>query len=138
MGPIRPSSVLAQIDARGELHHNDGGIPIQRTVRAAGGARTAVRLLTVGGAKAREAVCFPALLSRSGRNQRTQFTLEGFIFGECDMSIGLIILIILVLVLLGGFGGIGGRPFYGTGYYGGGGLGIVIVILLILVLTGRL
>jgi Protein of unknown function (DUF3309) len=40
------------------------------------------------------------------------------------MSIGTIILIILILILLGGFGGIGGSPFYGTGYYGGGGLGL--------------
>ncbi len=55
-----------------------------------------------------------------------------------NMSIGTIILIILVLILLGGIGGIGGSPFYGTGYYGGGGLGLVIVILLILVLMGRL
>ena len=39
------------------------------------------------------------------------------------MSIGTIILIILILILLGGVGGIGGSPFYGTGYYGGGGLG---------------
>jgi hypothetical protein len=54
------------------------------------------------------------------------------------MSLGTIILIILVLILLGGVGGIGGSPFYGTGYYGGGGLGLVIVILLILVLMGRL
>jgi len=54
------------------------------------------------------------------------------------MSIGTIILIILVIALLGGFSGIGGGPFYGTGYYGGGGLGLVIVILLILVLLGRL
>jgi hypothetical protein len=54
------------------------------------------------------------------------------------MSIGTIILIILVLILLGGIGGIGGSPFYGTGYYGGGGLGLVIVILLILVLMGRI
>ena len=54
------------------------------------------------------------------------------------MSIWTIILIILVLILLGGIGGIGGSPFYGTGYYGGGGLGLVIVILLILVLMGRL
>jgi hypothetical protein len=54
------------------------------------------------------------------------------------MSIGTILLIILVLVLLGGVGGIGGSPFYGTGYYGGGGLGLVIVILLILVLMGRI
>ena len=54
------------------------------------------------------------------------------------MSLGTILLIILIVVLLGGFSGLGGRPFYGTGYYGGGGLGIVIAILLILVLTGRL
>ena len=54
------------------------------------------------------------------------------------MSIGTIVLIILVLALLGGFSGLGGGPFYGTGYYGGGGLGLVIVILLILVLLGKL
>lgn len=41
------------------------------------------------------------------------------------MSIGTILLIILVIALLGGFSGIGGGPFYGTGYYGGGGLGSV-------------
>jgi hypothetical protein len=58
--------------------------------------------------------------------------------GKEDMSIGTILLIILVLILLGGVGGIGGSPFYGTGYYGGGGLGLVIVILLILVLMGRI
>ena len=46
------------------------------------------------------------------------------------MSLWTIILIILVIALLGGFSGIGGGPFYGTGYYGGGGLGLVIVILL--------
>ena len=40
------------------------------------------------------------------------------------MSIGTIILIILIIALLGGFSGIGGGPFYGTGYYGGGGLGL--------------
>jgi hypothetical protein len=57
---------------------------------------------------------------------------------ESNMSVGTIILIILVIVLLGGFSGLGGGPFYGTGYYGGGGLGLVIVILLILVLLGRL
>jgi hypothetical protein len=44
----------------------------------------------------------------------------------------------LIIILLGGFRGIGGRPFYGTGYYGGGGLGLVIVILLILILLGRI
>ena len=40
------------------------------------------------------------------------------------MSVGTIILIILVIALLGGFSGVGGGPFYGTGYYGGGGLGL--------------
>jgi hypothetical protein len=43
-----------------------------------------------------------------------------------------------VIALLGGFSGIGGGPFYGTTYYGGGGLGLVIAILLILVLLGKL
>jgi len=56
----------------------------------------------------------------------------------CAMSIGTIILIILIIALLGGFSGIGGGPFYGTGYYGGGGLGLVIIVLLILVLMGRI
>jgi Protein of unknown function (DUF3309) len=54
------------------------------------------------------------------------------------MSVGTIILIILVIALLGGFTGIGGGPFYGTGYYGGGGLGTVLIIVLILVLLGKL
>ena len=45
------------------------------------------------------------------------------------MSIGTILVIILIIMLLGGFSGIGGGPFYGTGYYGGGGLGLVLVIL---------
>jgi len=54
------------------------------------------------------------------------------------MSIGSIILIILIIALLGGFTGIGGRPFYGTGYYGGGGLGLVVLVLLILVLLGKI
>ena len=40
------------------------------------------------------------------------------------MSLGTILLIILVVILLGGFSGLGGGPFYGTGYYGGGGLGL--------------
>jgi Protein of unknown function (DUF3309) len=44
------------------------------------------------------------------------------------MSLGTILLIILVIVLLGGFSGLGGGPFYGTGYYGGGGLGLILVI----------
>ena len=54
------------------------------------------------------------------------------------MSVGTILLIVLVIALLGGFSGIGGGPFYGTGYYGGGGLGVVLVIVLILVLLGKL
>jgi hypothetical protein len=54
------------------------------------------------------------------------------------MSIGTLLLIILVIALLGGFTGIGGGPFYGTGYYGGGGLGTVLIIVLILVLLGKL
>ncbi len=54
------------------------------------------------------------------------------------MSLGTILIIVLVIVLLGGFSGLGGGPFYGTGYYGGGGLGLVLVIVLILVLLGRI
>jgi len=54
------------------------------------------------------------------------------------MSLGTILLIILVIALLGGFSGLGGGPFYGTGYYGGGGLGLLLVIVLILVLFGRI
>jgi hypothetical protein len=53
------------------------------------------------------------------------------------MSIGTILLVILVILLLGGFSGIGGSPFYGAGYYGGGGLGLILVIVLVLVLLGR-
>lgn len=50
---------------------------------------------------------------------------------------GLILLIILLLVFCGGFSGLGGGPFYGTGYYGGGGIGLIVVIVLVLVLLGR-
>jgi hypothetical protein len=57
--------------------------------------------------------------------------------GDSRMSLGTIILIILVIALLGGFSGLGGGPFYGTGYYGGGGLGLILVIVLILVLLGK-
>jgi hypothetical protein len=57
---------------------------------------------------------------------------------DLKMSIGTILLIILVIALLGGFSGIGGGRFYGTGYYGGGGLGLILVIVLILVLLGRI
>jgi Protein of unknown function (DUF3309) len=54
------------------------------------------------------------------------------------MSLGTILLIILVIALLGGFSGLGGGPFYGTGYYGGGGLGLVLIIVLVLVVLGKL
>jgi hypothetical protein len=54
------------------------------------------------------------------------------------MSLGPILLIVIVIALLGGFSGLGGGPFYGTGYYGSGGLGLVLVVLLILVLLGKL
>jgi Protein of unknown function (DUF3309) len=54
------------------------------------------------------------------------------------MSLGKILLIILVIALLGGFSGLGGGPFYGTGYYGGGGLGLVLIVVLILVVLGKL
>ncbi|HET7083818.1 MAG TPA: DUF3309 family protein [Rhizomicrobium sp.] len=54
------------------------------------------------------------------------------------MSLGTILLIILVIALLGGFSGIGGSPFYGMGYYGGGGLGLVLIIVLILVVLGKI
>lgn len=54
--------------------------------------------------------------------------------------IGTILLVVLVLALLGGmapFGAVGGRPFYGSGYYGGGGIGLIIVVVLVLLLFGR-
>jgi hypothetical protein len=57
---------------------------------------------------------------------------------EIFMSLGTILLIVLVIALLGGFSGIGGGPFYGTGYYGGGGLGLILIIVLILVVLGKL
>jgi Protein of unknown function (DUF3309) len=53
------------------------------------------------------------------------------------MSIGTIVLVVLIVALLGGFSGMGGGRFYGTGYYGGGGLGLVLVVVLALVLLGR-
>jgi len=54
------------------------------------------------------------------------------------MSLGTILLIVLIIALLGGFSGIGGGRFYGTGYYGGGGLGLILIIVLILVVLGKL
>ena len=54
------------------------------------------------------------------------------------MSLGTILLIVLVIALLGGFSGLGGGPFYGTGYYGGGGLGFILLVVLVLVLLGKL
>ncbi len=54
------------------------------------------------------------------------------------MSLGTILLIVLVIALLGGFSGLGGGPFYGMGYYGGGGLGLILIIVLILVVLGKI
>jgi hypothetical protein len=54
------------------------------------------------------------------------------------MSLGTILLIILVIALFGGFSGWGGGPFYGTGYYGGGGLGLLLAIVRLLVVTERI
>ena len=65
-------------------------------------------------------------------------TLPPYLGERNVMSLGTILLIILVIALLGGFSGFGGGPFYGTGYYGGGGLGLILVIVLILVLLGKL
>jgi hypothetical protein len=58
--------------------------------------------------------------------------------GTNVMSVGTILLIVLIVALLGGFSGLGGGRFYGTGYYGGGGLGLVLLVVLILVVSGRL
>src|SRR5258706_5861768 len=65
-----------------------------------------------------------------------QWQLPGW--RRCQMSIGLIILIILIIALLGGFSGIGGGPFYGTGYYGGGGLRPLVVPPCLFCLLGRI
>ena len=54
------------------------------------------------------------------------------------MNLGTILIIVLIIALLGGFSGFGGGPFYGTGYYGGGGLGLVLLIVIVLVVMGRL
>jgi hypothetical protein len=54
------------------------------------------------------------------------------------MSLGNILLVILIIALLGGFSGYGGGPFYGTGYYGGGGLGLALIIVLILVVMRKI
>jgi hypothetical protein len=54
------------------------------------------------------------------------------------MSLVTILLIVLVIALLGGFSGLGGGPFYGTGYYGGGGLGLILIVVLILVVLGKI
>lgn len=55
------------------------------------------------------------------------------------MSLGALVLLILLIALLGGFRDWGGRgPFYGTGYFGGGGLGLVVLVLIILLVAGRI
>lgn len=53
--------------------------------------------------------------------------------------IGIVLLVLVLGLLFGGFSGYGGRgPFYGTGYYGGGGLGLIVIILIVVLLAGRL
>jgi hypothetical protein len=52
--------------------------------------------------------------------------------------LGTILLIILIIALIGGFRDWGRGPFYGTGYYGGGGLGLVLIIVLLLVVADRI
>src|SRR5258708_22586083 len=79
-----------------------------------------------------EPYVFPFVFSDNGRAT----VLPGW--RRCYMSIGTIILIILIIALLGGFSGIGGGPFYGTGYYGGGGLGPIPPPPLIPLFLGRL
>lgn len=50
-----------------------------------------------------------------------------------------VLAVILILALLGGGLGLGGRgPFYGSGYYGAGGIGLILVVLLILLLVGKM
>lgn len=54
--------------------------------------------------------------------------------------LGTVLLVVLVAILLGGLGGPWntGRPFYGTGYWGGGGIGLVLFIVIILLVLGRI
>jgi hypothetical protein len=52
--------------------------------------------------------------------------------------IGIVLLVIVVLALFGGLRDWGTGPFYGTGYYGGGGLGLILIIVLILIFAGRI
>ncbi len=58
------------------------------------------------------------------------------------MSIGLILVILLIVFLFSGSIPWGGYStpghYYGTGYYGGGGLGLVLLIVILLMLLGRL
>src|ERR1019366_10533888 len=79
-----------------------------------------------------------AIHHRSGKNAPLSVCRLQTNQGDNAMSLGTILLIILVIALLGGFSGLGGGPFYGTGYYGGGGLGLILIVVLILVLLGRL
>lgn len=54
------------------------------------------------------------------------------------MSFGAILLVIVIIALLGGFRDWGRGPFYGTGYYGGGGLGLVLLVVVLLLVLGRI
>jgi len=52
--------------------------------------------------------------------------------------LGTILLIILIVALLGGFRDWGRGPFYGTGFYGGGGIGVLLLVVVILLAMGRI
>ena len=58
------------------------------------------------------------------------------------MSIGMLVLVLLVVVLFSGSIPWGSYQtpghYYGTGYYGGGGIGLILVIVLVLVLLGHI
>ena len=58
------------------------------------------------------------------------------------MSIGMLLVVLLLVFLFSGsipWGGYQTRGhYYGTGYYGGGGIGLVLVIVLVLVLLGHI
>ena len=52
--------------------------------------------------------------------------------------LGTILLIILIVALLGGFRDWGRGPFYGTGFYGGGGIGVLLLVVVFLLAMGRI
>ena len=63
------------------------------------------------------------------------------------MSLGTIVLIILIIALFGGGIPWSSNPngpypnaghYYGTGYFGGGGLGLIVIVLIVLLLLGHI